>query len=97
PRLGEPDGGDLRIAVGAAGNEVLVDGVRMQALDVLDADDAFVLGLMRQHRGTCDIADGVDAGHVGPAQTVDHDAAAFRLDAELFQPKVFDIADDAHG
>src|SRR4029453_14821398 len=87
------DGGDLRVAIGAAGNEVLVHGMRMQALDGLDADHALMLGLVRQHRGTCDIADGVDAGNVGLAVTVDHDAATVGFDAELFETKALNIAD----
>jgi hypothetical protein len=69
--------------------------MRMQALDGLDADHAFMLGLVRQHRRTRDVADGVDAGHVGLAVAVDHDAAAVGLDAELFQPRIFDVADHA--
>src|SRR6266851_3766950 len=94
-RLGEADRGYLRIAIGAARNEVLVHGVRMQTLDGLDAYHAFVLGLVRQHRGTSDVAYGVDAGHAGPAVAIDHDAAAFGLDAEFFQSEIFDIADHA--
>ena len=94
-RFGQTDRGDLRVAIGAAGNEVLVHRVRMQALDRLDADHALMLGLVRQHRRAGDVADGVDAGHVGLAVAVDHHAAAIGLDAEFFQPEVFDIADDA--
>ena len=69
----------------------------MQALDGLDADDAFVLGLVRQHRRAGDVANGIDAGHIGLVETVDHDAAAFGFHAEFFQAEVFDIADDADG
>ncbi len=67
----------------------------MQALDRLDADHALMLGLVRQHRRACDVADGVDAGNVGLAVAVDHDAAAVGLDAELLQPKALDVADHA--
>ena len=69
--------------------------MRMQALDRLDADHAFMLGLVRQHRRARDVADGVDAGHVGLAVAVDHDAAAVGLDAEFFEPEVLDVADHA--
>ena len=69
----------------------------MQALDGLDADHAFMLGLVREHRRARDVADRVDAGHVGLAVAVDHDAAALGFDAELFQAEIFDIADDADG
>ena len=67
----------------------------MQALDRLDADDAFVLGLVRQQRRAGDVADGVDARHVGLAEAVDDDRAALGFHAEFFQAEIFDIADDA--
>ena len=83
------------MAVGAARDQVLVHRVRLHPLDRLDADDALVLGLVRQHRRTRDVADRVDARHVGLAVAVDHDGAAVGLHAELLQPEVLDIADDA--
>ena len=67
--------------------------VRMQALDRLDA--ALMLGLVGQHRRTGDVADGIDARHVGLAVTVDHDNAAIDFDAELFEAEILDIADHA--
>ena len=79
------------------GNQRLVHRVRLHALDRLDADDALVLGLVRQHRRARDIADGVNAGHIGLAVAVDHDGAALGLHAELLQPEILDIADDADG
>ena len=93
--LGQADRSDLRRAIGAAGDHALVHRVRMQPLDGLDADDAFVLGLVREQRRTGDVADGIDAGHVGAAGAVDDDRAALDLHAELFQAEIFDIADDA--
>ena len=42
--------------------------MRLEALDRLDADDALVLGLVREHRRAGDVADGVDAGHVGAVE-----------------------------
>ena len=69
--LGQARRGDLRRAIGAAGNEPLVDRVRVQAFDGLDADDAFVLGLVRKQRRAGDVADRVNAGHVGLAEAVD--------------------------
>src|SRR5580704_3714464 len=93
--LGEADGGDLRRAIGAAGNEPLVDRMRMQSLDRLDADDAFVLGLVRQERRAGDVADGIDAGRAGLADAVNDDGAALGFYAEFFQAEILDIADDA--
>ena len=96
-RLGQADAGDLRVAVGAAGNLELVEGMRVEPLDGLDADDALVLGLVRQHRRPRDVADGVDAGHVGAAEAVGDDGAALGLHAELLEPEVLDVADHADG
>ena len=93
--LGQADRRDLRRAIGAAGNEPLVDRMRIEPLDRLDADDAFVLGLVREQRRAGDVADGIDAGHVGLADAVDDDCAALGLHAERFQAEILDIADDA--
>src|SRR4029077_4191595 len=90
-----PDGRDLRRAIGAAGNEFFVDRMRMQALDRLDADDAFVLGFVGEQRRAGYVADGIDAGHIGLADAVDDDGRALGLYPELFQAEIFDIADDA--
>src|ERR1035441_8745542 len=93
--FGQADRGDLRRTISAAGNQQLVHRMRLQALDRLDADHAFVLGLVRQHRGACDVADGVDAGHAGLVEGVDHDAAALGFQSKFFQPEIFDVAGDA--
>ena len=55
------------------------------------------LGLVRQPRRAGDVADGVEAGHVGPAEAVGHDVAAVDLHAERLEPEVLGIADDADG
>src|SRR3569832_1529717 len=94
--LGEADGGNLRRAIRTAGDHRLVHRVRIEALDRLDADDAFVLGLVRQHRRAGDVADGVDARHAGAAQRIDLDDPAFGVHADLLEAEVFDVADDAH-
>src|SRR5579859_3456316 len=77
--LGEAHRGDLRRAIGAAGNEPLVHRMRLQSLDALDADHAFMLGLVREQRRAGNVADGIDAGHVGLAGAVDDDGAALGL------------------
>src|SRR5207244_11258541 len=90
---GETDGGYLRIAIGTAGNEILVRGVRIQALDGLDADHALMLGLVREHRRPRDVADGIDPGHIGLAVAVDHDDSAIGFNTNFFQAQILDIAD----
>ncbi len=96
-RFGQADGRDLRLAISAARDQVLLHRMRMQALDRLDTDHAFMLRLVRQHRRACNVADGIDAGHIGLAMTVDHHTAAVGLDAELLQPEALDVADHADG
>src|SRR5437870_9664704 len=68
--LGEADRGDLRRAIGAARDETLVHGMRFETLDRLDADDALVLGLVREQRRAGNVADGVDAGHIGTIERI---------------------------
>src|SRR5664280_2479669 len=94
--FGEPDRSYLRRAIGAARDHQLVHRMRAQALDRRDADDALMLGLVRQHRRTGDVADGIDARHIGPIELIDGNDAAISLDAEFFEPEIFDVADDAH-
>src|SRR6516165_7783448 len=69
--------------------------MRMQALDGLDANHAFMLGLVRQKRRTGDIADGIESRYVGFAHAIDDDKAAVSFHTELFQAEVLDIANDA--
>ena len=95
-RFRQPDRGDLRMAIGAAGNQVLVHRMRMHALDRFNAVHALMFILVRQHRRPGDVTDGIDARHIGLPVAVDHDVAAVGLHTELFQPKVLDIADHAH-
>src|SRR5215510_13482547 len=89
----QADRGDLGRAIGAARNHQFVHRMRVQAFDRLDANDAFVLGLMRQHWGTRDVAYCIDAGHAYLVVLVDDDGAAVGLHAELFEPEILDIAD----
>ncbi len=94
----QADRGDLRLAIGAARNLALVRRMHVrQAGDLLDADDAFMLGLVGEHRRAGDVADRIDARDVGLAVAVDDDAAAIGLHAERFKAEIFDIALHADG
>ena len=94
--LGEADAGDLRLAIGAAGDLALVHRVGVQALDRLDADHPLVLGLVGEHRRAGDVPDRVEAGHVGAAEPVGDDDAPLDRHAELVQADPLDVADDPH-
>ena len=55
-----------------------------------------MLSLMRQHRGTSNVANGVDALDIGAAVIIDHDAAAVGFDAEFLKAEILDIALNAN-
>src|SRR5215510_14366478 len=95
--FGQADRCDLRRAIRAAGDHRLVHRVRVEALDRLNANDAFMLGLVGKHRRTCDIADGIDAGNARPAELVDDDGASIRFYTDFLETKIFNVADDADG
>src|SRR5262249_34585315 len=95
--LGQADAGDLRLAVGAAGYHALVQRVRVEALDGLDATDTLVARLVRQHRRAAHVADCIDAGYAGPAESIGDDDAALGLHTELLEPQALDVADHADG
>ena len=73
--LGFPDRGDFRIGVDHVGDGVVVHVPGLPDQDFGDRD-AFVLGLVRQHRPGDDVADRPDAGDIGGIMLVHHDAAA---------------------
>ena len=85
----EADAGQLRIGVDDSGNHVVVH-VTGFAGDLFDAGDAFLLGLVRQHRPGNDVADGVDAFDVGAKMFVHLDPPLFvELDADFFRADSF--------
>src|SRR5579864_1685863 len=90
PLFRQANRGDLRAAIGAAGDLQLVDRVWLQPGDRLDADDPLMLGLVGEERRSGDIADRVNAGHIGAAVAVDNDGAALDLHAELVEPEILD-------
>ena len=62
--LGLADRGDFRAGIDDAGNDVVIHMPRL-AGQHFGQRHAFILGLVRQHRAADDIADGIDAGHIG--------------------------------
>ena len=50
---------------------------------------------MRQSRSRRDIADSVDAFHIGPAELVGHNLASFHLHAQGFKPQALQIGHNA--
>jgi hypothetical protein len=58
PSLRQTDAGDLGATLCAGGYLAAIKRVREKSLYSLDAGDAFVLGLVGQHRRSRDVADG---------------------------------------
>ena len=73
--LGLADPGHLGLGVDDRRHEIPVH-VALLAGERLDAGDAVLARLVRQHRPVDHVADGVDAGHGGLEMRVDGDAAA---------------------
>ena len=97
-RLGEADAGDLRVAEGGAGDEVLVDRVGLGAGGVLDRDDALLGGLVGERLGVDQVADRVDLRVRGAAVLVDLDLAVLlQLDPGLLEAEALDVGAAAAG
>src|SRR4051794_37411008 len=76
-RLGQPDAGDLRPAIGAGRDVAQIERVDVvDPGDLLDADHAFVARLVRQPGRADDIADRVHAGFSGTQPFIDDDMVA---------------------
>ena len=96
-RLGQPDAGHLRPAIGATWDVAGLERVRVFASDVLYANHTFMRRLMRQPGRPGNVADGIHARLAGAAKAVHHDMRAFHFYLRAFQAEVFDVTDDAHG
>ena len=74
--LGQPDGGDLGVAVGDPRDARLVDHGRAEPGDLLGDEDALGEPAVRELQAGHDVADGVDALDAGAQALVgDHEAA----------------------
>ena len=97
-RLGEADAGDLGMAEGGAGDQVLVDRVGRLAGGVLDRDDPLLGGLVGERLGVDQVADRVDLRVRGPPVLVDLDLAVLlELDPGLVQAQALDVGRAAAG
>ena len=81
--------GELGICVNNSRNRIIVH-VTGLAGEILHACDPFLLGLVRQHRPSNDVANGVDAFHVRAEMFVDFDPLPFvKLDADFLRTDSF--------
>ena len=81
--LGEPDRGDLRVAVGDARDAAVDDRDRVQAGDLLGDEDAVGEAAVRQLQAGHEVADGEHVRHVGAQALVGGHEAAVDGDAGL--------------
>src|ERR1700730_852356 len=93
--LGEAEGRDLRIAIGATRNHRLVQRMWVESFDRLDANHAFMFGLMREHGRAGDIPDRINPRHIGAPHSVRNNTSPLNLHAERLKPKVLGIAGNA--
>ena len=88
--FGQADGGDLRGAIGTAGDIAIVERFGLVGVflfpvgDIFDADDAFFCGYVGEGLAGDAVADGIDAGDIGLVEFVDEDLAFIGLDARGF-------------
>ena len=68
--FGHADGGDLRLAVGAARDVGGVQGMRVVARDLLNAYDTLVAGLVGEPRRAGDVTDSVEPLHARRGERV---------------------------
>src|SRR5882672_985556 len=85
--LGLADGGDFRRGIHNTWNDVVIHMTGL-AREYFRNRDAFILGLVRQHRTGNDIADCVNALHAGRKMRIDlHPAPIVERDASFLQPE----------
>jgi hypothetical protein len=95
--LGLADPGDLGVCVDNRRDHVVVD-VAVPGLDVLDRGDALLLGLVRQHRSECDVADALDVLHGRVELVIDDDTTlVVELHADLVKVKAVGVRAAADG
>src|SRR6185503_11536598 len=108
PLLRVAHGGDLRVGVGAAGDETVIDLVVVVAADPLDAEDGLVVGdvgevgvavAAHRHVGrpvhVDAVADGPDVLQVGAVLVVGLDSAALDLELGFGDGDAVGVAGDA--
>mmetsp|Transcript_18096 Transcript_18096/g.27986 ORF Transcript_18096/g.27986 Transcript_18096/m.27986 type:complete len:524 (-) Transcript_18096:5060-6631(-) len=94
--LGQPDAGDLWVAIGAPRNRVWLDRMHVVlARDQLGNHDAFVAGLVRQPRRARDIADGIEPLNTRTAEFIRDHMGPVDLHAKRLKAKVLGVAHDA--
>ncbi len=85
----DADTGQFRIRVDDSGDDVVIH-VAGFAGDHLDAGDAFLLGFVREHRTSDDVADRVNAFDVGAEMLIDLDPfPVVQLDADFLRADTF--------
>mmetsp|Transcript_173412 Transcript_173412/g.550514 ORF Transcript_173412/g.550514 Transcript_173412/m.550514 type:complete len:329 (-) Transcript_173412:361-1347(-) len=86
--LGLANPSDLGVRVDHRGHAIVVQVRWLARGDELGDQGALVLGLVRQHRASHDVADGEDAGHVRPEVVVHLDLLAIHIDAQGLDAEV---------
>src|SRR5690606_32118834 len=100
--FGQADAGDLGMTIGAAGDRVAVERVRVDLLvaeflrDRFGGGDAFVARLVRQPRTGDAVVNGLDSLRLRPSVGIDLDEPAVHFD-QLVAADVLGVGLDADG
>src|SRR5437588_8912885 len=85
--FGNADAGQLRVGVNDAWDGVIIYMARFSGND-LNTSDAFILGLVREHRAGNDVANGVDSLDIRPKMLVDlNPLSLIKFDSDFFRAK----------
>ena len=95
--FGHADAGDLRVAIGAAGDVQRVHSVRVGTSNRFSRDHTLMACLMRLPWRDGDVANRPQPWHIGAAHRVGFQEAAIHCDAKRFQADIFGIGDYADG
>ena len=88
--FGFADGSNFRLRVNDARNDIVIH-VAMLARENFSHSHAFIFRLMREHRATHNVANGVNASNIGRKMIVDDHAPAIHRNACSFQTEIIGV------
>ena len=96
-RLGQPERGNLRLAIGRAGHHLVIEREGGRACDVFRADNPLRRADVREHQLSRHVANRPNAGDVGRHSVVDFDEAArIEADSQRFQPETGGVGTESN-
>jgi len=84
------------MGIGASGNIFIIDRFGIQSGNLFNAGDALSRGHMGQRRCGDDVADGVNALHIGTIVLIHFNAAVLHHDSHLLQTNALGVGGNPH-